>query len=171
MFIAHMPSGYIVAKLVFRQLRKQPVVWKIFLICALIGSVAPDFDLIYFYLWDHKQHHHHTYWPHYPIVWLSLLLINFLLLGLLPGLRKTLLYSAVFLFCGSIHLLLDTVVGDIWWLMPFVDKPFAFASVPRLVEPWWLNFFIHWSFLLEILTIVWAVCLWRKPAKRLSVSH
>ena len=105
-----MPSGYIVAKLVFRQLRKQPVVWKIFLICALIGSVAPDFDLIYFYLWDHKQHHHHTYWPHYPIVWLSLLLINFLLLGLLPGLRKTLLYSAVFLFCGSIHLLLDTVV-------------------------------------------------------------
>lgn len=52
---------------------------------------------------------------------------------------------------GSIgHLLLDTIVGDIWWLYPYVDTPFALFVVPSLYRPWWLNFVLHWSFMVEV---------------------
>ena len=153
MFIAHLPSGYITAKYVFSKTQTSNIYWKGFLVCALIGSVAPDFDLLYFYLWDNRQHHHHSYWSHYPILWFPLLLTTFYLKRFLKSYS---IYLGIFLLCDCIHLILDSIVGDILWLAPFFDTPFAFATAPNIVSPWWLNFFIHWSFLLEIMISFWS---------------
>ncbi len=67
------------------------------------------------------------------------------------------------------HLLLDTLVGDIWWLMPFVNKPFAFFHITAVNHPWWLNFLLHWSFLLELALVVAAIAMWcRRNAKMVN---
>lgn len=57
---------------------------------------------------------------------------------------------------------LDSVVGDIWWFAPFVDRPFALFTVPALYKPWWLNFFLHWSFALELAICAWALATYRR---------
>ena len=68
-----------------------------------------------------------------------------------------------FMFClaGFGHMLLDSIVGDIWWLAPFVNQPFVLFTVPALYQPWWLNFILHWSFGLELLLGLWAMLLLR----------
>ena len=71
--------------------------------------------------------------------------------------RKPLTFLAlIFSVGGLLHMLLDSVVGDIWWLAPIVDQPYALFTVPARFQPWWLNFVLHWSFVIELLIIVWA---------------
>jgi len=68
---------------------------------------------------------------------------------------------------GVLHMLLDSIVGDIWWFAPFVDQAYALFNVPARYQPWWLNFLLHWSFALELALWVWAFVLYRarrKPA-------
>lgn len=67
-----------------------------------------------------------------------------------------------------VHLMLDTIVGEIWWLAPFVDKPYSLFHVPTRFKPWWLSFILHWSMLLEIAVIVGAVVCWRR---RRNLGH
>lgn len=168
MFLAHLPSGYIAVKLLLKRIQNKgmSVPWLFF--WGLFGSIAPDLDMFYFYLIDGRQHHHHTYWSHYPIVWFTLLLVALLYHRFAaPKEQVKSLYACVFLFMGCIHLLLDSIVGDVWWLMPFIDRPFALAIVPARFEPWWLNFILHGSFLLEIGIIAWAVYLWRNSRNAL----
>ncbi|GHT96641.1 hypothetical protein AGMMS49545_22150 [Betaproteobacteria bacterium] len=71
---------------------------------------------------------------------------------------------AALLFCSAalVHIILDTLVGDIWWLAPFYDKPYALFTVPARFFPWWLNFFLHWSFVAELLIWMWAIRLYRR---------
>ncbi len=64
------------------------------------------------------------------------------------------------------HMLLDSIVGDIWWFAPFVDQPYALFTVEAVYKPWWLNFILHWSFAIEIGILLWALYLWR--ANKLS---
>jgi hypothetical protein len=166
MFIAHLPSGYIVARVLFKKLNNVPYSRSWFIFFCMFGAIAPDLDLIYFYLWDQRAHHHHSYWSHYPIIWFGLLFS----MGFLQkffSVKNVMLYVLGFLLCGCLHLLLDSVVGDIWWGAPFIDQPFALATVPAVFSPWWLNFIVHWSFLLEILITGWAVYLWYKKRNAL----
>jgi len=57
MLIAHIPSGYIVAK-AFKQ-EKKPVV-----VSSLVFSVWSDLGLIYFYFFDTSSMIHRQYFPH-----------------------------------------------------------------------------------------------------------
>lgn len=159
MFLAHLPAGYAASVLLYRRLARPGQHERAFVIAGSLGGLAPDVDMFWFYLVDHRQHHHHSYVTHWPVVWGAVLLLAFLwwrwqrksnaaAVALIVGLN------------GFIHLILDTIVGDIWWLMPFVNEPFAFFTVVRQVEPWWLNFLLHWSALLEVLVIAFAVRLW-----------
>lgn len=164
MFIAHLPSGYIASKLLFPRVAVQDAAFKPFLFAGALGAIAPDLDLIYFYLADHRMHPHHIYWPHFPIIWFSLLLIS--LAWFYTSRTKNLAASAInFSLNGLIHLILDSVVGGIWWFAPFIDKPFRVFTVPAVYKPWWLNFPLHWSFAFEIAIVVWAICLWRQNTK------
>lgn len=157
MFIGHLPAGYIFSKLLFPYLGHRHSTAKAFLWAGMLGSIAPDFDIFYFYLIDQRQHNHHTYFTHFPIVWAGLLLVSIVWRYCLPksGLGTL---ATVFSLNGLIHMCLDTIVGRIWWLAPFIDQPFWLFTVPALYKPWWLNFVFHWSFFLEI-AIVWVAAL------------
>ncbi|MDD1619922.1 MAG: hypothetical protein LUQ11_00460, partial [Methylococcaceae bacterium] len=76
--------------------------------------------------------------------------------------KNSALLMTVFAGNGLLHMLLDYCASNIYWLAPFVMKPFSLLTVDALYEPWWLNFLLHRSFLLELAIIAWAVCLWRR---------
>lgn len=132
----------------------------LFLAAGMLGAIAPDFDMFYFFFVDQMQHHHHTYWPHFPIVWFSLLLLALGWYGLAKE-KANASYALIFSLAGCLHMLLDSIVGDIWWLAPFVDQSFALFSVTARYSPWWLNFILHWSFVLELMLVLGALLLWR----------
>ena len=69
------------------------------------------------------------------------------------------LRGLVFSAGGLLHLLLDSIVGDIWWLAPIEDQPYALFTAPAVYESWWLNFILHWSFALEVLVVLWVILL------------
>jgi hypothetical protein len=64
-----------------------------------------------------------------------------------------------------LHVILDSLVGDIWWLAPFVDRSYALFTVPAVRSPWWMNFLLHWSFAVELAICFWALLVYRKRLK------
>jgi hypothetical protein len=165
MFIGHLPAGYITSKLLYPRFISQNVMSNHFLLAGALGAIAPDLDMVYFYLVDHRQHHHHTYMPHYPIIWVTMLFLSIISFRI-PRNPYNSSLAVIFFLNGVIHMLLDSIVGDIWWFAPLAGKQFAFFTVPALYKPWWLNFIFHWSFGLELVVVIWAVYLWRKNAEK-----
>lgn len=161
MFIAHAPSGYIMAASLLKRTQHIRVSAVAIILVSIIGALAPDFDLLYFYLIDNRQTHHHKYITHWPIIWLALLIISALLLRLSKKAKFPFLLLA-FSLGGILHVVLDSLVGDIWWFAPFLDKPYAMFTVPAVFKPWWLNFILHWSFAAEIAICIWAIVIYRR---------
>ena len=170
MIIGHIPAGYIFGKYLIRKNPKSNETAKLVIVAGVLGAVAPDMDMLYFYLIDNRQTHHHLYWSHYPIVWFTLFLATFIL-------HKTRYFGVRtylgLLFCGGAiaHLILDTVVGDVWWFAPFYNEPFSMFEVPAVYKPWWLNFLLHWSFVLEISLYYWAYVLWKSQQKNYKLNN
>ncbi|WP_437883272.1 metal-dependent hydrolase [Pseudomonas sp. LRF_L74] len=162
MFIAHASSGYILSAYVSKAFKCRLLSTRSVVTAGILGALAPDIDMLYFYLVDNRQTHHHHYVTHWPILWLGLTALA----GLFTYLDKSSRHGRLALmFClaALLHLLLDTLVGDIWWFAPFVDQPYALFTVPARYQPWWLNFLLHWSFAVEIVICSWSVWLyWRR---------
>jgi inner membrane protein len=129
-----------------------------YLLLGLVASILPDVDILYFYLVDHRQTLHHSYWIHIPFYWLMPAAAIFLALWLFK--KKDYLMAAL-IFFGNIllHLVLDTIVGKIEWLYPFADKAYYLFDVPAVHDFWLYNFIFHWTFLFEIGVTVWAIIL------------
>ena len=161
MIIAHLPAGYILSRPLLRFAEALGVSAKAFMLAGVAGALAPDSDMLYFYAIDHGQHHHHSYVSHYPVLWFALLLCSLLWFGLAKMKEKAAL-AVIFSLNGFVHILLDSMAGDVWWLAPWVDRPFALISIPALYTPWWLNFILHWSFALELIIVAVALLLWRR---------
>lgn len=125
---------------------------------ALLGAIAPDLDLFYFYTLDGRQHHHHSYWTHYPSVWFALMLLAWGASRIKPWSTGG-TWLLIFSMSGFLHLLLDCIVGDIPLLAPWSMRFHALATVQAQYHPWWLNFLLHWSFFLELLIIAVSVCI------------
>jgi inner membrane protein len=123
--------------------------------------MVPDLDLLYFFLFDNQQTHHHKYFPHLPWVWFSLLGLSIAGRRIWPASPLPAL-SLVFSLGGILHVVLDSLVGDVWWLAPFVDRPYALFTVPARFDPWWLSFILHWSFLVELAVCAWALVIYRR---------
>jgi hypothetical protein len=171
MFIAHLPSGYLLSSLLLKRTRLLSISTRTIMLAGIIGAVAPDFDMLYFYLVDNRQTHHHRYFAHWPILWFGLTLLCLLWRRFAPASERA-IAVLVFSLGGMLHLLLDTFVGDIWWLAPFVDQPFALFSVPAVFKPWWLNFILHWSFAVELAIWLWAWLMYRRRVNSLVfVNH
>lgn len=160
MIIGHLPAGYLVARRLFPHFDAPGVTCKRFIMAGAAGAIAPDLDMLYFHLVDHRMHHHHTYFTHFPLFWIGLLLLSVCWLRA----RRTQASALALIFSlnGTIHMLLDSIVGDIWWLAPFVDRPFSLFTVPALYQPWWLNFVLHWSFALELAIVLLAAFTWQR---------
>ncbi len=141
MLIAHLPAGYITARA--GGVSKGPLLW-----AALIGSVFPDFDMIWFLFVDQGAIHHHKYWVHVPGFWL--IAAALVLPWLRPPARNA---GLMFLAAVLIHIALDTHAGGIMWLWPLSDHLYTFVTVPATQSNWVLSFIFHWTFLLELAVI------------------
>jgi inner membrane protein len=154
MFIAHAPTGYLATKLVLHRSGLHPNRnAKIELTLGMLASVFPDIDMLYFYLIDHRQHLHHSYWTHIPFWWLV-----FLVIGMLCGsftrnarCRQVVQIVALNVF---LHLLLDTVAGKILWFAPFSRIGIVLVEVPSRYGWWVWNYILHWTFGIEIILII-----------------
>lgn len=166
MFIGHLPAGYLLVRASAAMMQKPIIHYRRFMACGLVGSVFPDIDMFYFYGIDNRQTHHHRYFTHYPILWGILLATSLLLFASSQYRRYIAPCLLIFALMANVHLVLDTIVGDIWWLAPFVDRPFALFSVPTLYQPWWLNFIVHWSFGFELALLIYALYTWKKAPCR-----
>jgi membrane-bound metal-dependent hydrolase YbcI (DUF457 family) len=165
MFLAHLPTGYLVGASLARRWPQAitPAAWA----AVLFGSVAPDLDLIYFYFLSDHSVNHHIYPPHVPIVWLAASCLVGLCLGCGP--QRWRVVWAMFCTGWLLHLVLDTVAGGIWWLWPWVTTPYVLMEVPRRFDNSWLNFISHPSILLEVIIIVVSGQQWRKRSKPVSL--
>lgn len=162
MFIAHLPAGYLTARLVARL--SDTTVTPTLIVAGLAGGIFPDVDLLYATLIDHWQVHHHRYWTHLPLIWLAVSAAAPLLFRRSGAARQAV---TVFLLAVWSHLLLDSIAGDIWWLWPWFDTPYSMIVIPAIHSPWWLNFLLHWTFVVELGFVSLAVWLaWRPTCPR-----
>lgn len=139
MFIAHLPSGFLLGALAARSTRWPRYGWH----AVLIGSVFPDLDMFYFYLIDGRQTLHHEYWTHLPFFWLCVAcVIGWWSLGRL------------FLASVFVHLVLDSVTGGILWLWPWSDASHSLITVPPTPHGWIYSFVFHWSFWAELAIVL-----------------
>ena len=147
MITAHLPAGYVTGRAFARS---GPILW-----AAVLGGLLPDLDLIWFYLIDDRAFHHHHYWVHIPAFWAALAAI---LLSLATARGSCWSRPALSFFASIlVHLLLDTVAGDIKWLWPFSDRFIHLVTVPAVHSHWILNFILHPVFLAEL--AIWALAL------------
>lgn len=161
MILAHLPSGYLLGRVAGGRDRA-------ILIAALIGSVAPDFDMVWFYLIDQGQTHHHRFWPHIPLVILGIAAAALPLTALIA--RRWMAPVAAFFAAVMMHLVLDTVNGAILWLWPFSDRLYSLVTVPATRAHWVLSFLTHWSTLAELAIIAAAALLLRRDLRRRTPS-
>ena len=148
MITAHLPAGYLTGRALAAG---GPV-----LAAAVLGGVFPDLDLIWFYLVDNRAFHHHHYRVHVPAFWLAVAAVTLPALRVLQ--RAWLPPALAFLAAIAVHLVLDTLAGDIKWLWPFSDSFHHLVTVPARHGHWVLNFVLHPVFLAEI--AIWATALW-----------
>lgn len=169
MIIAHAPAGYLLANGLMRGLAATPVTAKAVLAAGVMGALVPDLDMAYFHLIDNRQTHHHRYFSHWPVIWLSLAALAALWFGCVRQ-SKAAVLSLVFCLGGVLHVILDSFVGDIWWFAPVVDQSYAMFTVPARFKPWWLSFVLHWSFAVELAICIWALLVYRGRS-RLSLPR
>ena len=162
MFIAHVPSGYILAKFLEKKLKATGLSKKTFFALLMVGAVFPDLDSFYFYFIDGRSVHHHKYFVHWFSVWLPILFAAVLYLKITKFSSKMAWMISLFSVGAVLHICLDTFVGDVWLFAPFIDQPYVFFEVMPRYQPWWLNFILHWSFLLELFIVFFSVFIFRR---------
>ena len=152
MITAHLPAGYITGRAFARS---GPILW-----AALLGGIFPDLDLIWFYFIDNRALHHHHYWVHVPAFWATLAGVSLPIIAC--RVRRFLPAVLGFFAAIALHLVLDTLAGDIKWLWPWSDDMVSLISVPASHPHWILNFILHPVFVAEL--AIWAVALflWRR---------
>ncbi|MDP1681267.1 MAG: metal-dependent hydrolase [Burkholderiales bacterium] len=154
MFIAHLPAGYLLSKGVvamehLRHLSEQTK--RRLIVAGMVGAISPDIDLLYFYLIDHRQHGHHSYWTHLPVFWVIAILIWIALLWRRS--RTWVWLGIVFGLSALGHMVLDSTAGGIRWLYPLSMQYFRLAHI-HAGQSWWvMNFVLHWTVLLEIVIV------------------
>jgi len=154
MFIAHLPAGYLISKAMvatnhLRHLGQQAK--HRLLVAGMIGAIIPDIDLLYFYLIDHRQHNHHSYWTHLPIFWVAAMLIW---AALFWNRSRTWFWLGIVFGLSALgHMVLDSTAGGIRWLYPLSLEYFRLAHI-HAGQTWWvMNFVLHWTFWLELVIV------------------
>ena len=171
MLIGHLPAGYIASSFVLDQVRASAKAKRRLLIVGLVCSVLPDLDTLYFYLVDSSRHHH-AFVTHWPSFWVALTGV-----GLLTSyLRRDRLLRVGALLGGMnalLHLALDSIAGQVYWLKPFSERHLTLVEIPARYDSWVVSFLLHWTFGVEVALVVVAVVLFawrRKRGKKESVG-
>ena len=159
MFIAHIPAGYLATDALLRRRPVPPARRGRVLALGMMAAVLPDFDLLWFFLVDHRRTVHHAYLPHLPLAWVPVMALAAAALWAARAGRTT--WTAWMVVCANValHLVMDTTAGGIRWGWPFSHAELALAHVTARHDPWYLNFVLHWTFALEIAIVAAALAL------------
>ena len=125
---------------------------------ALVGSVLPDLDLLYFYGVDSSVHHH-AFPTHWPLLWLTGILASSLLIAITDKRRWGQIGLAVST-AALLHCVLDSIAGSVRWLAPFSDHETTLVTVPATHDSWILSFVTHWTFGVELALVAAALLVW-----------
>ena len=157
MIFAHLPAGYITCRLLFNKFRHRVDSPKAYLFWGLLGSVAPDFNYLYLWFSDIEQDHHRIF-THYSSFW-GVLLIGSVLW--LRSDRRSQQPVSAFMFSigGFIHMVLDTVPGEVFWLAPISYKPFSIGKMIETIIPCLVDRFPDWGSGIELGILLWALWL------------
>jgi len=167
MFIGHVAGGYILTTFVLKKTDLSDHLKNTLFWMGIVASILPDFDIFYFYLIDHRQNSHHSYWTHLPIYWLAI--TAFLLITSTVFKKKVWTIATIILSTNVfLHLILDTFTGHIQWFYPFYNHRFVLFHVPAIYGWWIWNFLFHWTFLFEILLLIMAYMIYRKNIKMVT---
>ena len=153
MFIAHLPAGYILTKIMPPK-KKSAALWA----TGLFFAIAPDLDLFYFYIFSARKIPHHAYVSHWPVLWIVLAGAVFAV-SLLLHKRSWRPFIAVGLANVLLHLVLDSVAAEIYWLAPFSYQYVNLVEVPAAYSWWVYSFVLHWTFVIELLICFAAIIL------------
>ena len=165
MIVAHLPAGYLVARL-WARLRPTAEAVPGLAAWGAVGGVIPDIDMFWSTLVDHGAVHHHRYITHWPFFWLCLLGSAAAVLAIRRA-RTAWHCLAVFALAVASHLFLDWFVSAMWLLAPFSDRSFHLVSVPAIYRPWVLNFVFHWVGWIDIgIAVAGATLFWRERRQR-----
>jgi inner membrane protein len=163
MIIAHGPAGYLLTKIFANTLLRNsmsslhdPKRYNLLILAGIIGGIMPDFDFVYHIFIDSDRTPHHSYITHMPFFWLSLMSL-LIVTGTL--LKKPFFTAVSTVMCSAslLHLIFDTLTGEIYWLYPFSMHPFNVFSVHGTYIWWVHNYMYHWTFLIEITTVTIAM--------------
>lgn len=150
MVIAHLPAGYLLTKHLQSRFHATSLLW-----AGLLGSILPDFDILYFYLVDAQQVSHRSYITHWPLFWLG---VAYLVLPFVRIWGSRVAFTAcVFLFANiGLHMLLDSVMAPVYWLQPYSEESFQLLKLKytHAYSFWLWNYMAHPAFLMEI-----AICI------------
>ena len=167
MLVGHLPAGYLVFGPITR--RAPPAERSRLLAAALVGSVAPDVDMLAF-LVTGGHVHHHSYPTHWPLVWLAATALGLLVAAVARRADAARLVAVVGA-AALLHLALDTIAGAVRWLAPFSDRATTLVEVPATHASWVLSMATHWTFAVEIALVVVALGVWtarRRTARPLE---
>lgn len=161
MFLAHLPAGYLLG----RALSHGSPDRRALVLTACAMSLLPDTDLLWFYLVDHRQTVHHAYLFHWPLFWIALAGLGWLMAKVLHRPRM-LPFVGVSLAALLLHMLLDSVAGGIAWFAPFSEGELLFVTIPARHGRWVWNFVLHWTMALELILIAAAVLAFCRDLRR-----
>lgn len=163
MVVGHLPVGYMTSKFLFRMFEARQVSYRWFMFWGLFGSIAPDADMSYHYLFDYEKTHHHLYFTHFLLFWLLLLLLSIALLLLDKKRHRYPVFPFIFTLGGFFHLVLDTLAGGMTlWKAPFSRDQFFL----KFIVPWGETNHVLLSYGLEAIVIVLAVLVWYRGRKK-----
>ena len=161
MILGHVPAGYLAATAALDRAGVEGGQRQWLLAVALVASVAPDLDLLYFYAVDGSVHHH-SFPTHWPLTWIAGAGVGLLV----AAARRSpflALASVVAGAAGLLHLALDTVAGAVRWGAPFSDRAYTLVDVPASHEWWVASMVLHWTFAVEVALVMAAgVVAWRR---------
>lgn len=170
MIFAHLPAGYLIARFAYRRLGCDAVSRAAFVLAGLVGAVAPDFDFAYFFLVDGRQHHHHTYFTHFPVFWGALIIV-FVIWFCMTRYRFVPALALIFACNGFVHLLLDSIAGGIAWLAPWSGYLYSLSDLHEFHRVAATIDFVRLSTLLEMLITLCAYATWRNSLDGDRIRH
>jgi inner membrane protein len=160
MMFGHMPGSYTTMTLTERLWRRglTPQERKVVYACGILAGVAPDVDVLFAGIAEHRGSIVHT-----PFLWVICAAGVALLAIVFRQRRRLLLSLALAILIGAAtHILLDAIFVGVRLLYPLSSEYYRMIPpISSRYDNWILNYLLHPIFLTEIRTFVGAAMLWR----------
>lgn len=124
----------------------------------MFGSIAPDLDYVYQYLFDSRNYDHHFYPTHYPVFWIALLAVS-CLWYMLGKKSSNPLYALMFFLNAFVHTFFDAIESRILWFAPFSYQWLSGSSIIKVIDPTFIDNHPGWNSSLEAIIIIFALSL------------